>query len=564
LPGPRRKPSQIIGPTEFHRLFNEALEEHSGWTENQNLWPEGYNEDTEDCAWAFVRDLVLTWDDERKKVHGIPNLYYLEWITRVWHRCRAHHVGLTMEKSRRIVVSWLKRGLNCWDMGLCRSTGVVTGMTFDKSCDFVWRIAFIYRQIRHTHPEYALPDCSTNGGNYDRMLVEEVIFPNGSKVEKMNQDSGKFQGSGYSWIDVEEPSLYRDVIGLNAQAVIITSGSGEEHAGSINHISNANPFNPDWIKFRKISDQKIPEWLQDLEVPPYCSMRVCENGYIFLDIDFRADPAKNSDAYINRMRQTLGERDFSIQMMRDYAVSGDKAVWADFKYDLHAPLMLRKAKIPIAHNSQLIGAWDIGTSLHPAFALGQVTEDGQIQAVLEVDPEGSMATYAFAHKVLTVLKNELPGRWDEIAHYTDPAATARMQSIASDEFRAAIEIVRALGFYNITTAPTNEWAVRERAMVWALTDWVTQEGDMQKWVPRMVFCERGCPVLVAGMKGNYKLETIGSVDPSNPMAVFKKPLKNMYSHINDAWQIIVMVAQRRIGSMASMTGATRSYSYVDS
>lgn len=76
---------------------------------------------------------------------------------------------------------------------------------------------------------------------------------------------------------------------------------------------------------------------------------------------------------------------------------------------------------------------------------------------------------------------------------------------------------------------------RQEAMIWALTDFIDEQ------TPRIVFDANMCPLLIEGLLGGYCLRTVKVGQPltQGRESFHEKPVKNFYSHLQDALQMIV-------------------------
>ena len=83
-------------------------------------------------------------------------------------------------------------------------------------------------------------------------MLEQVVLPNGSLVETLNQDGQSFQGSGYSWVTMEEFSLYRNPAYMWGQAIRVTEGKPGSVPGMVCVITNASS-NRGWLDMKRTS-----------------------------------------------------------------------------------------------------------------------------------------------------------------------------------------------------------------------------------------------------------------------------------------------------------------------
>ena len=88
-----------------------------------------------------------------------------------------------------------------------------------------------------------------------KQQIGTIILPNGSLVETLNQEGASFQGSGYSWVTMEELSLYDNPQYMYAQALRVVEGKPGEIGGQVTIITNASP-NKAW---HAIKSQTAPK-----------------------------------------------------------------------------------------------------------------------------------------------------------------------------------------------------------------------------------------------------------------------------------------------------------------
>jgi len=257
------------------------------------------------------------------------------------------------------------------------------------------------------------------------------------------------------------------------------------------------------------------------------------NGARYLKIHHYADPGKDNPAWLAKMLTELGDRDYRREILMDDTIHEGDPVFADYNDSLHCPLAFRKKPVPIIPGAMYYGGWDCGQTMSPAFVLLQVAPEpkNMVHAIMEVIPEKPMGMINFAPRVLSAIKKVLPGRWNSVLHFGDE--TGRTRS-GSDE-RSAFDV--ALNEFGITIQPvSNKWHYREQAVVWALTDWVSQAGEQSEWIPRFIVSALGCPVLTEALRGAYCMVPNKQHASSGPGMVYNTPAKNSYSHVADALQ----------------------------
>lgn len=99
--------------------------------------------------WVFIRDAVYTLDQIDGTIKRFPDMEYLAYMSRMWHRTRQ----LAVPKSRRMKMSWLMCALHYW---LARfHHGVKIAFVSRKegrnesegSAELVWRAKFIHDHL---------------------------------------------------------------------------------------------------------------------------------------------------------------------------------------------------------------------------------------------------------------------------------------------------------------------------------------------------------------------------------------------------------------------------------
>lgn len=180
------------------------------------LWPKEFSELTGETAYEFVRH-CQTWDEAGRQVRNFPDRDYLEWISHEWVQCRKIGQPLVIEKSRRLVTSWVLRALELFDGGIQRGNQLITHTKRDDAAGHVWRIFFLYDNLRTRFPSWELPPCVTYGNPITETL-DQVILANQTTVGQYFEKPTGLQGKGYSIITMEEFSVYRHPAGMYDQA----------------------------------------------------------------------------------------------------------------------------------------------------------------------------------------------------------------------------------------------------------------------------------------------------------------------------------------------------------
>lgn len=225
----------------FDSLAKEAYEAGAikAGADTKPLWPRRYAEDSPESLWRFVTECCWTFNEADRSVELIPAHDFLKFLTEEWWTSRSKGTELIIQKSRRLVVSWCIRACELWSMGMRRERGVIAGLTYPKAAEHVWRHAFLLRELRKRRPDIRI-DHEERGGNFGTGQLDQVLLNNGSLVETLNQEGESFQGSGYSWVCMEEFCLYKNLSYMRSQAKLVTQGKPGHPGGFVTSISNAS------------------------------------------------------------------------------------------------------------------------------------------------------------------------------------------------------------------------------------------------------------------------------------------------------------------------------------
>jgi len=199
----------------------------------------------------FLTERCITWDDETKQESAIPNMDHVRAVATAWWETRNAGKPLIIEKSRRLIVSWILRGCELWSMGLSKETRCLAGLTYPKAGEHVWRIAHLYKKCLERFPEMKLPPLEIRGGNFAAMTVDTVMLANGSICYALNQAKDTFQGSGYSGITMEELSLFDNPSTFFGQARTITKWRADVKGGHVVAVTNSN-YADDWKRLKDL------------------------------------------------------------------------------------------------------------------------------------------------------------------------------------------------------------------------------------------------------------------------------------------------------------------------
>lgn len=200
------------------------------------LWPSSFSVLSAEAAYEFVQH-CRTWDEAGQEVREFPDKEYLRLLAVEWVACRLAGRPLIIEKSRRLVVSWFLRALELYDLGLRRGNGLITHTKRDDAAGHVWRIWFMYEDLRRRHPLWKLGEARSWGNPLSETL-DKVVLPNRSSVCQYFEKPAGLQGSGFSWVTLEELAIYSQPAGMFDQASrLVQAGPGRVN-GLVTVVTN--------------------------------------------------------------------------------------------------------------------------------------------------------------------------------------------------------------------------------------------------------------------------------------------------------------------------------------
>jgi len=182
----------------------------------QCLWPSEFAKPSPDSAYEFVR-LCQTWDEAGRQVRSFPDKEYLRLVCKEWVECRLSGRPLIIEKSRRLVTSWVLRALELYDGGQTRGNQLITHTKRDDAAGHVWRIFWLYENLRLRFPDWDLKPPMKYGNELTQTL-DLLVLPNETKISQYYEQPKGLQGSGYSIVTMEEFSIYKQPAGMYDQA----------------------------------------------------------------------------------------------------------------------------------------------------------------------------------------------------------------------------------------------------------------------------------------------------------------------------------------------------------
>ena len=508
--------------------------------ENESLWPYEMGQFDVDCLLRFL-DYVHTYDEATAVDRPLPTgIGYVSNIARQWFECVSTGTPMHIVKSRRLVVSWLIGACELWLSGVRPSRMMIAAETFEGtngSCGFVWRQAYMYKQLRARNPGWKLPEPTVLGGK-SPVEAKSVTLPNGSVCLAGNSDPDKFQGSGYNHIRLEELSKYKDAEAIIAQASINTEAPAGHVGGLVVSISNANR-NAGWLRdIAPHPEYKLLKWGQD-------ECLTAGNGKKVYYLHYAADPGKSYEWRDARRGKAIPEDQWDREMEGDIRSFDGESVYPQYRADIHTST----SRIPFPSVSKarhVLAGWDCGNTTHPAGVVANITSRGQIQILMEFAPTYACFMTEFAPKwnaMLAELKGE--NQAVNVSYVCDPAGFARQgntgESAADEARKYGIKLVRS----------TNNTEMRRGLLTKCLSE--TIEGGF----PRIVIDEKMCPMLCQALAGGYQWKDNGLEGGER---MLREPNKNIYSHVAESLEYLVIEACRylKIHGMDSGTSVTSS------
>ncbi|HWD38857.1 MAG TPA: hypothetical protein VG944_08420 [Fimbriimonas sp.] len=259
-----------------------------------------------------------------------------------------------------------------------------------------------------------------------------------------------------------------------------------------------------------------------------------KGGARYVALHYSADDEKN-EAWARAYRQSnsIPQREWDQQMELMEDIYEGKPVYGEYRDSYHCPR--GSEPLRIIQGSTLIAGWDCGATLFPAFNLVQIVPKYlQVHAILELTSDGGEPMEAFAPRVMTAIRQLLPGNWADVEHWADTTVTQRNGTNGE----TAQQVARRFGFE--LRPSSNVWEHRLDAVTWNLMR------QLDNGHPGFVIDGARCPVLRKAMSGAYKIDVSGSSpDVSGPGTVYReRPLKNQFSHVADANQYALMKVKK--------------------
>jgi len=183
---------------------------------------------------------------------SIPRKEYLEEVIAVWHDCLRTGTPLHIEKSRRLILSWLCTVLEIHALGASPGRGLISAIAYETpfgSKQFVWRSFAVYDRLVQRRPDWKLPKA-IHMGSIDGKQLDSVILPNGSIIEAVNSEGESFRGGGAGIVRVEELSQRKRAKAIWSQAVRVCEGLPGQVGGFPYSVNNASA-NAEWHSIKR-------------------------------------------------------------------------------------------------------------------------------------------------------------------------------------------------------------------------------------------------------------------------------------------------------------------------
>lgn len=246
------------------------------------------------------------------------------------------------------------------------------------------------------------------------------------------------------------------------------------------------------------------------------------SGVRFVRLHYSADPLKNQEWAEAERKKEADPRNWDVQMeMRRVIVDG-YPIFPRYSEKEHAPESGHNQYFPVNPRSESIfyGGWDAGQTLNPAFVLLEFALNPvKVRVLLEVVSLGGEDMGQFAPRVKQSIEDTYPQLLSLIKHFGDPT----IQTRSGSDGLTAQQVAKRYGFD--IQASTNQWEPRRTAVAHLLTE-----------IGMFELCKHGCPVLHRGFIGQYRYKVSATGDKNGAGAVLMTPLKNAYSHVQDALQ----------------------------
>ena len=225
------------------------LKELLGIDSSGQIWADRYMSDDADTAFRFLTECWWTDNDaDGGLIELIPKKEYVGYFCQEWTDAYNARIPLITEKSRRMIISLISRGLETWTMGKKRGSWLIVDQTHENSAEHLYHAHFSLTQLKERRPEVLTGTFDVRGAIAIKQPTH-ILFSNGSIISQSHQEAGSAQGKGKTGTTLEEISKYRYPSSFWAQSLIVTQGKGGSQGGWVNGICNSSP-NDDWRQIK--------------------------------------------------------------------------------------------------------------------------------------------------------------------------------------------------------------------------------------------------------------------------------------------------------------------------
>lgn len=478
--------------------------------------------------WPFLSECVFTLDqvDVHNPIKPFPvHLDYLRAFTYAWLK----HMKIAVPKSRRMTMSWTCIALYLWDTMFKpgRFNGFVSKKE-DDAGDLVSRAEFIFQHI----PEFRIPKAllpKIKNGKMSKappILEFEELH---SKIQGFPMGADQLRQYTMSGLLGDECAFWPE-----AQKFLSSATPTLEGGGRVTLISSRSPGYFKKVVFDQLDAQDLsfPETPAGPVKKPLEGVEVWQNpknGFFIMDVNYTANPAKRSAAWVKAVKNSMPIRDFLMEYEKSWHTYEGLPVYGDFDRSYH----VSQSALDPERGLPLLLGWDFG--LTPACVVTQLVE-GQLRILKEIIGKNESAK-TFAPRVWSELRvNFAP--WthleDMLFSFVDPSGFYRSDTDAS----TCIHQLTAAGFRNVRPGPSNNDFEMRKQSVESFLLKRTRRG------PGLLVDPKECPTIIDGFTGGYQYsEHAADIEPSK-----LRPLKNRYSHPHDGLQYVCFGA---IGKLKS-------------
>lgn len=473
-----------------------------------------------DNRWLFLKYCVFTKDevDAENPIKRYPShLKYAHYIVLIYEKFKK----LAIPKSRRMTVSWTILSLIAHDICFFKGRSwAVTSKKEEDAKELVERIEFIINHI----PEEILSKDVLPKMKHGKMQsspptidMEDIH----SKVQGFPQGGNQLRQRGFSGIFEDECAFQEESEDTYAAALPTIKGGGRFIKVSSRAIEDKGFFK------KIVFDQLDAEDIRFPEIPPAQKKSPMEgvdvwhnprNDFFVIDLHYTANPDKRGSEFREALRRELPVRKFMMEYEKSWMTYEGRPVYEDFNENIH--VILHEPKVWVGQ--PLLIGWD-SSGLTPAAVFAQM-QDQQLVVLGEIVAQGKGAEN-FCPMVASHIKLKWPQINDiatQTINWIDPAGLKKSET----NERTYLSYIVQNGFKQVRPGPLT-WEARKESVTEKLI-------GLTKGKPKIVFYEKACPILVAGLKGGFRYpDKINEAEPDKP-----KPIKDIHSHPNDALQYL--------------------------